>query len=173
MSAMHTTTLPTPLGPFSLVVDEDGVRAAGFVDDPATLRGQLPSALRDRPLHPIDELGPYSDAVRAYFDGDVAALDTIPVPQPEHGFHAAARRAMRGVPAGTTVSYQELAALAGSPTAVRAAGTACATNPVPLFVPCHRIIRTDGTLGGYYYGLACKRWLLDHERGESSLFGEA
>ena len=64
---------------------------------------------------------------------------------------------------GHTVSYAELAALAGRPTAVRAVGTACATNPLPVVVPCHRVLRGDGSLGGYLGGLEAKRTLLDLE----------
>jgi len=71
--------------------------------------------------------------------------------------------ASRTVSAGTTTSYTGLAALAGRPNAVRAAGSACAKNLVAPFVPCHRILRTDGSLGGYYYGLPVKAALLAHE----------
>jgi len=65
---------------------------------------------------------------------------------------------------GATVSYAALARLSGSPKAVRAVGTACATNPMPIFVPCHRVIRSDGTVGAYRGGPAAKRVLLDLER---------
>ena len=64
------------------------------------------------------------------------------------------------------LTYAELAAAAGSPRAVRAAGQAMARNPVPIVVPCHRVLRTGGGLGGYGGGLDVKRWLLDLERGE-------
>jgi methylated-DNA-[protein]-cysteine S-methyltransferase len=75
---------------------------------------------------------------------------------------------MRQIPPGETWSYAELAAKAGRPQAVRAAGQACARNLVAPFVPCHRVVRSGGSLGGYYYGLAVKRWLLDHERGDAA-----
>jgi methylated-DNA-[protein]-cysteine S-methyltransferase len=71
---------------------------------------------------------------------------------------------MRRVPAGETISYTKLAAEAGNPKAVRAAGSACAQNLIAPIVPCHRVLRTDGSLGGYYYGLPAKQWLLAHER---------
>jgi len=70
---------------------------------------------------------------------------------------------MRQIPPGQTWSYAELAAKAGRPDASRAAGSACARNLVAPFVPCHRVVRSDGTLGGYYYGLPVKEWLLAHE----------
>jgi methylated-DNA-[protein]-cysteine S-methyltransferase len=104
-----------------------------------------------------------SDAVAAYTDGDVDALDAVAVRQPGGSFLQAAWDAMRTVPAGRTVSYAELARLAGRPNAVRAAGSACARNMVAPFVPCHRILRSDGSLGGYYYGLPVKAALLRHE----------
>ena len=70
---------------------------------------------------------------------------------------------LRTVPAGAPVTYAEFAAKAGRPDAVRAAAGACARNAAALFVPCHRVIRTGGGLGGFRYGLEVKRWLLDHE----------
>jgi methylated-DNA-[protein]-cysteine S-methyltransferase len=70
---------------------------------------------------------------------------------------------MRAVAPGTTVSYAVLAAQAGNPDAPRAAGAACAANLIAPVVPCHRVLRTGGSLGGYYYGLDRKRWLLRHE----------
>jgi methylated-DNA-[protein]-cysteine S-methyltransferase len=63
------------------------------------------------------------------------------------------------------VTYTGLAARAGRPAAVRAAAQACARNPAALFVPCHRVIRSDGTMGGFRWGVPVKRWLLEHERG--------
>jgi methylated-DNA-[protein]-cysteine S-methyltransferase len=78
-------------------------------------------------------------------------------------FLTAAWKTLREVPAGEPVSYTELAARTGNPAATRAAAQACARNAAALFVPCHRVIRTDGTLGGFRWGLPVKRWLLDHE----------
>jgi methylated-DNA-[protein]-cysteine S-methyltransferase len=85
------------------------------------------------------------------------------VQQPGAVFMQASWNALRDVMAGTTVSYAQLAAMAGRPAAVRAAGTACATNLVAPFVPCHRVIRSDGSLGNYGFGVTLKRTLLGHE----------
>jgi methylated-DNA-[protein]-cysteine S-methyltransferase len=99
-----------------------------------------------------------------YFSGRRHAFD-IPLDwQLSNGF----RRTVLGhlavdVDYGTTASYRTLARLSGSPKAVRAVGTACATNPIPVVVPCHRVIRADGALGGYRGGPAAKRTLLDLE----------
>jgi len=70
---------------------------------------------------------------------------------------------LRSVAPGEPVTYTELAAMAGRPDAARAAASACARNACGLFVPCHRVVRTGGGLGGYRYGLGVKQWLLDHE----------
>ncbi|QLE75324.1 methylated-DNA--[protein]-cysteine S-methyltransferase [Streptomyces rectiverticillatus] len=164
---MRSTTLPTPLGPFSLLTTEDGILAAGFTAAPAALTAELPPPWRGRDPVPAEAPEPYASALAAYFEGRVEAIDTLPVVQSGNGFHKAAWQAMRKVPPGTTVSYRQLAESAGNPSAARAAGAACAGNLIPLIVPCHRIRRSDGTLGGYYYGLAVKRWLLDHERSAS------
>jgi methylated-DNA-[protein]-cysteine S-methyltransferase len=106
---------------------------------------------------------PALEALHRYAEGQVSALDGVAVRQPGGPFLQRAWTELRDVHAGETDSYAGLAARAGSPAAVRAAGQACARNKVAPFVPCHRILRTDGTLGGYAYGLPVKRALLEHE----------
>ena len=96
------------------------------------------------------------------------ALDTVLVEQPGGPFLTEIWRVMRQIPAGDTWSYSELAARAGRPAAIRAAGQGCALNRVAPFVPCHRVLRSDGSLGGYAYGLATKRALLDFEGAGAS-----
>ena len=109
---------------------------------------------------------PRSDAVgRAlsdYAGGDLRALDQVQVRQSGGDFRQRAWRAMRDIEPGTVETYAELAASAGSPRAHRAAGTACSTNLVAPFVPCHRVVASAG-LGGYGYGLNVKIALLEHE----------
>lgn len=158
-TSMDTTTIPTPAGPLTIVATDGGVvRVAGFTDDLAQL---LPGvALRPRP-----DLGDISKAVLAYLDGDLTAIDQVPVDQPGGGsFLAAAWQALRESRPGEPLTYTALAARAGRPAAVRAAANACARNAVALFVPCHRALRTDGGIGGYRWGTDVKRWLLAHER---------
>jgi methylated-DNA-[protein]-cysteine S-methyltransferase len=105
-----------------------------------------------------------SAALGRYFAGDVDALDDLDVGYRGTPFQNAAWQAMRDIKPGSTTSYTDLARQIGSPRAVRAVGTACGSNPVFLVVPCHRVLRSDGGLGGYGGGLDMKRWLLDHER---------
>jgi methylated-DNA-[protein]-cysteine S-methyltransferase len=160
---LDATTLKTGAGQLSLLARDGVAVAAGFapVDEMA-------ARLAEEDLKVRRDLGTLSRAVAAYFAGEITALDDLPVEQPGGDFFQAAWKAMRDVPAGETVSYAELATRAGRPAAVRAAGSACARNLIAPIVPCHRILRTGAALGGYYYGLGTKQWLLDHERRHAS-----
>lgn len=163
-TTVDSTTISTAAGPLSILAGPDGaVRAAGFVAEPESLLPLVHPELR-APVRPRTELGPVNRAVAAYFDGDLDAIDAVPVEQRTGGeFLAHSWRVLREVRAGDPVTYTGFAALAGRPLAVRAAAAACARNAVALFVPCHRVLRTDGSLGGYRYGLDVKKWLLGHE----------
>jgi methylated-DNA-[protein]-cysteine S-methyltransferase len=159
-----TTTVSTPVGPLALLVQDDALVAAGFT--PAD--EQYTRLRTTTPLRQVKAIGEFTRALSSYVDGDVAAIDTLPVEQPGGPFRQAAWKMMREVPAGETITYAELASRVGNPRAVRAAGSACAMNLIAPVVPCHRIVRTGGSLGGYYYGLPVKDWLLAHERAASS-----
>ena len=137
----------TPIGAFRAVVGDGIVRTAGFVKTNGVRR---------------DSSGVH-DVLAAYFAGDVDALDAFAVAPQGTAFKQRVWKALREVPAGKTVSYGELAARVGAPGAARAVGTANATNPICLIIPCHRVIRTGGALGGYGFGLERKRWLIAHE----------
>ncbi|MBF6412025.1 methylated-DNA--[protein]-cysteine S-methyltransferase [Nocardia cyriacigeorgica] len=166
-SAVRTAdfaTVATPIGPFTTLVDGDGaVLAAGWTADAQTLRGLVHPGLRPAALRERGELGAVTDAVLAYHRGDLTAIDTIDVRQQSGEFLMHAWQILRSVPAGTPLTYTAFAARSGRPAATRAAANACARNAAALFVPCHRILRTDGTLGGFRWGLPAKRWLIDHE----------
>ncbi|MEL6984995.1 MAG: methylated-DNA--[protein]-cysteine S-methyltransferase, partial [Actinomycetota bacterium] len=113
-----------------------------------------------------EELEPLDQPIRRYLDGDLAALEEVPVDQPGTELQHKVWAELRAIPGGQTRTYTELARSAGRPKAVRAIGSACGRNLIAPFVPCHRALRSDGTLGGYYYGLDVKRWLLSHEAGD-------
>ncbi len=104
-----------------------------------------------------------SDLIDDYFDGDISAINGIKVSQPGAPFSQAAWKAMRKISGGKVMSYSDIADRAGSPAAVRAAGSACANNAIMLVVPCHRVVKTGGALGNYAYGVNKKEWLLRHE----------
>ncbi|MEV4617952.1 methylated-DNA--[protein]-cysteine S-methyltransferase [Asanoa sp. NPDC049573] len=156
--------MATPAGPLTIVATDEGVvRAAGFTADVDELLALVHPSLRGR-ARPRADLGPVTGAVMSYLDGDLTALDAVPVEQRAGGtFLGHAWNVLREVKPGAPVTYTEYATLAGRPSAVRAAAQACARNAVAPFVPCHRVLRTDGTLGGYRYGLDVKKWLLGHE----------
>jgi len=157
-------TLSTPAGPLTVVLSRAGaVRAAGFTESTDGLLSLIHPSLREH-AEPADDIGTVGEAIRAYFDGDRTAIDEVPVEQETGGvFMAHAWKVMRQIKPGAPVTYSEFAELAGRPAAVRAAAAACAHNPVAFFTPCHRVLRRDGSLGGYRWGLPVKRWLLDYE----------
>ncbi|MEU5940672.1 methylated-DNA--[protein]-cysteine S-methyltransferase [Micromonospora sp. NPDC047548] len=163
--SIDSTVIDTPVGPLSVLAGPDGaVRAAGFTPAPETLLPLVHPSLRGTLRHRAD-LGPVTVAVRSYLDGDLTAIDGVPVRQHSGGaFMTHAWEVLREVKPGEPVTYTGFAGLAGRPAAVRAAAAACARNAAALFVPCHRVLRTDGTLGGYRWGLPVKEWLLGHER---------
>jgi O-6-methylguanine DNA methyltransferase len=107
-------------------------------------------------------LSKYADQVRDYIDGRIKKID-FPIDLQEKGFFKKVLLALRKVPYGKTVTYGDLAAMAGSPRASRAAGTACSKNPLPLVIPCHRVIASGNRLGGYGGGERLKRKLLENE----------
>ncbi len=157
---MHLT-MGTPIGPFTVVAAETSVLASGFTEDVEALLGLVHPDLRT----PRDaDLDLIAKAVRAYLDGNLSAIDEIAVVQRSAGaFLPHAWDRLREVAPGEPVTYRDFAALAGRPAAIRAAASACARNAAALFVPCHRVVRTDGGLGGYRWGIDKKEWLLAHE----------
>jgi len=157
------STLDTPFGPFTAVIDAEGaVLASGWTASLDELLPQVHASLRPESLTEGD-LGTVGEAVTRYHDGELSAVDDVPVRQRSSEFLEHAWDVLRTVPAGAPVTYTEYAAKSGRPAAVRAAASACARNAVALFVPCHRVLRTDGTLGGFRWGVDVKRRLLDHE----------
>ncbi len=151
----------TPVGPLTVLADGPAVVAAGFCSA-ADLWERLPER-RKTELRSQDHLGPLDEPIRRYLDGDVAAIDDLPLSQDGTDLQQEVWQGLRDIPAGQTRTYTELADATSKPKAVRAVGTACGRNLIAPFVPCHRALRSDGSLGGYYYGLEVKRWLLDHE----------
>lgn len=165
----QTTTVATPDGPFTVVERDGAVLASGWTAELSELTGQIHPMLRAEPLRSVPNLGAITDAVSAYYDGDLSAIDAVPVHQMSGPFRSHAWDVLRTVAPGRPLTYSEYAQLAGRPTAVRAAAGACAYNAAALFVPCHRIIRTDGTLGGFRWGVVIKTSLLNREKTTGQL----
>lgn len=158
----------SPIGPLQLISNVEGMLLTlDFSDyEPRMLRLLQ---LHHGPSELVDGAAPAPivQGIEAYFAGDIAAVEAIPVATGGTAFQRAVWAALRGIPAGSTVGYGQLAALLGRPGASRAVGLANGANPVAIVVPCHRVIGANGTLTGYGGGLHRKRWLLDHERRHS------
>lgn len=156
-------TLPCPLGTLLVAATELGVCAVKLGQDRASLVGDLE---REYPAAEILERErPREEWVRAivcHLDGEAASLD-LPIDVQATAFQWKVWRALQGIPSGETRRYAEVAKAIGKPTAVRAVARACATNPVCLVVPCHRVVPTAGGVGGYRWGSERKRRLLERE----------
>ncbi len=159
----QTLTISTPDGPFTVIAADGAVLASGWTADIADLTGQIHPTLRPITYTAVRSMGSISDAVDAFYNGRPADCMEVPVRQKSGPFRAHAWDVLRTVSPGKPVSYTEYALLAGNPAAVRAAASACAFNAAALFVPCHRVIRTDGSLGGFRWGLEVKERLLARE----------
>ena len=159
---LFLTSHKTPIGTLNLIAHEDVLLGANL-STLSALKASLDEQDKMREIKEMKSIPVISDLISDYFDGDLSALDAIKVRQPGAHFSQAAWKAMRKVKAGKTLSYADLAERAGSAAAVRAAGSACAKNAIILVVPCHRIVKTGGSLGNYAYGLTKKEWLLRFE----------
>ena len=163
MTAAFATTI-TPIGPFTAVVDADGhVLASGWTAEVGELTPLIHASLRPTDVREAGDLGSVTRAVENYHRGELGAIDDVPVAQQSGEFLVHAWKVLRDVPAGSPITYSEFAALAGRPAAIRGAASACARNAAALFVPCHRVFRIGGAMGGFRWGLPAKQWLLAHE----------
>jgi methylated-DNA-[protein]-cysteine S-methyltransferase len=167
MTTALTSTTNTPIGPFTVITtdaDTPAVLASGWTADLADLLPVIAPSLRPATTKTVSKIDGITDAVTAYHEGDLTRIDDVPVQQLSGVFLLHAWDILRHVPAGQPVTYTGFAELSGRPAAIRAAASACARNAAALFVPCHRVLRSDGSLGGFRWGLPTKRWLLDHEQ---------
>ena len=154
-------TVDSPLGPLLLAATVDGVvRVAFAAEDHDEVLARLAADVSPRILRYPARLDDAARQLDEYFAGRRRGFD-VPVDlRLAHGFRRDVLAHLREIPFGATESYATVARAAGSPKAVRAVGTACATNPIPLVVPCHRVVRSDGTIGQYRGGVEAKRTLL-------------
>ena len=157
-------TQDTPIGPFSTIVDADQrVLASGWTADVEELRVLIHSTMRPETVRAVSDLGDVTRAVDSYHRGELTAVDSVAVAQRSGEFLMHAWGVLRTVEPGAPVTYSEFAELSGRPAAIRGAASACARNAAALFVPCHRVVRIGGALGGFRWGLPVKKWLLAHE----------
>jgi methylated-DNA-[protein]-cysteine S-methyltransferase len=157
-------TVDSPVGPLLLAATDHGlVRIAFGVEDHARVLTDLATRIGPRILRSPLRLGAAVGQLAEYFDGHRRSFDLPLDLRLSSGFRRQVIDHLREIAYGRTESYAEVAAAAGSPRAVRAVGTACATNPLPVVVPCHRVLRSDGSLGGYLGGIEAKQALLSLE----------
>lgn len=155
-------TIDTADGPFTLLVDErQRVLASGWTAEPDAILARLAPARR--PESVVEGETDAAAAARAYYAGDVRAIDDVPVSQSGTVMQLAGWEALRRIAPGEPLTYTGFAAALGSPRAVRAAASICARNAPALFVPCHRVLRGDGSMGGFAWGVDVKRSLLGRE----------
>jgi AraC family transcriptional regulator of adaptative response/methylated-DNA-[protein]-cysteine methyltransferase len=161
---VHYTTVPVSLGLLLVAVTERGICGVSLGDSEeslvAALRAELPAAELVRASDSRDRL---VDAVVAPVGG-VAGGEELPLDVRATAFQWQVWRALQRIPEGATRTYQEIARELGQPSAARAVARACASNRVAILIPCHRVVRGDGALGGYRWGIARKAALLTRER---------
>ena len=158
--------LPTPAGEMIVIADSEGnLRVIDWTEHEARMKQLLDQQYGKGTytLTPALDPGGLSSAMRRYFKGDRAVIDTLPVKTAGTPFQRSVWKALRKIKCGTTISYAELARRIGRPKAVRAVGLANGQNPISVVVPCHRVIGSNGSLTGYGGGLPRKKWLLEHE----------
>ncbi len=161
--------LATPLGEMWLAVDRDGQLCGSEWSDHRVRLDRL-LKLRWGAVKRVEEKDPagMTTALRAYFAGDLAVIDTLRVNTGGTDFQREVWQALRKIPCGSTLTYGGLAVQIGRPRAVRAVGLANGANAISVVVPCHRVLGSSGALTGYGGGLPRKQWLLAHERNERS-----
>jgi methylated-DNA-[protein]-cysteine S-methyltransferase len=158
------TTTDSPFGPLLLAQTRRGLVRVGLPNqDSDELLVDLAARISPRVLEAPGELDEARRELDLYFEGRLDRFDLPLDWRLSNGFRQRVLRAINRIPYGQTRSYTEMARRAGNERAVRAAGSACGSNPIPLVVPCHRVLRTGGALGGYGGGLPMKQALLELE----------
>jgi AraC family transcriptional regulator of adaptative response/methylated-DNA-[protein]-cysteine methyltransferase len=162
MEALSTSSAPFSLGHLLVAATSQGVRVVLLGDTPEALARDLQAYLPTTPLRAAAD----ASLIQRVIANIEAPHEAPPVPLDLHGtaFQLRVWRALMSIPIGVTSTYTALAHTLGAPRAVRAVAGACAANRVAVLVPCHRVIRTDGTLSGYRWGVHRKQALLARER---------
>ncbi len=169
MITLLSDKIPSPIGGIILITRSDETDAAcplcavEFDDCLDRLERNLKARFGRYELQGVKNPGGHSEGMMAYLEGDVSAIDALPVDSGGTGFQQQVWKALRRIPAGETWQYGEMAKKLGRPDAPRAVGAANGRNPLSIVVPCHRLIGSTGKLTGYAGGLERKEWLLKHE----------
>ena len=160
---MDRLKIETPIGELTCLVRGGVLVAVAFDGDKGGTIEKVRRRFANDEVRDVRESAGVRAAFEKYFKGDVTALDSLRVDPGGTPFQAKVWASLRKIAAGKTWSYEELAKRVGSPAAVRAVGAANGANPIPLVLPCHRVIGKNGKLVGYGGGMDRKVWLLTHE----------
>ncbi|NJK80971.1 MAG: methylated-DNA--[protein]-cysteine S-methyltransferase [Chloroflexaceae bacterium] len=163
MKHLHIDRIAAPIGEVLLVVDGAAVCALDYADYEQRMMKLLHRRYGAVELVPATDPHGYSSVLRAYFAGDLHAIDVLPVSTGGTPFQQQVWHALRSIAPGTVLAYGQLAAHMGRPTAARAVGMTNGLNPVAIVLPCHRVVGANAALTGYAGGLDRKVWLLQHE----------
>jgi AraC family transcriptional regulator of adaptative response/methylated-DNA-[protein]-cysteine methyltransferase len=163
-AGIHYAIVRCALGRLLVAATDKGICRIGLADSTAALERELRKEFHSAELcRGGGKLDSWVRAIVRHLDGKQPGLD-LPLDIRGTAFQWRVWKALQSIPYGQTRSYSEIAMAVGKPRAVRAVARACATNPVALIIPCHRVVRKNGDLGGYYWGIARKRSLLDKEK---------
>jgi methylated-DNA-[protein]-cysteine S-methyltransferase len=161
---IQISSMDSPVGRLAIAATDGRVCLLHFGGDGPGVRRVLQRWYPSGTVCPHADPGGVVGVLRHYFAGKLDAFDAVEVEMNGTPFQRSVWAALRAVPAGSTVSYADIARAVGAPSSVRAVGAANGANPVALIVPCHRVVGSNGSLTGYGGGLDRKRWLLEHER---------
>lgn len=176
MASILSDRIETPIGPMVLLARDGVLLLLEFEDATDRVAREMRTRFGNADHQPAEDPFGFTSRVRAYFEGQLWAIDSIPTEGGGTDFEEQVWRELRTIACGTTQSYGAIAKRLGDPNLARAVGTANGRNPIAIVVPCHRVIGVNGQLVGYGGGLHLKKWLLAHERasapsGQTDLFG--
>lgn len=160
---LRMTSIQTPIGNLHPMVGPHGLCALIWGDRPERTEKHLSRHIGPWSVEQVEQIPDVNQPLTAYFEGDLQAIEHITLDPYGTPFQRRVWAALRAIPTGQTCSYLQLATAIGKPTAVRAVAQANGHNPIPLVVPCHRVIAANGGIGGFSCGIERKYWLLRHE----------
>jgi O-6-methylguanine DNA methyltransferase len=166
--ASAQTVMETSLGPIFLFFSDKGLVGLSFAGENDLKQGVSPGRTPATPAPTESVLKTWqqqvAQALKDYFAGKPVNIESLPLDLQGSPFLLKVWQEMKKIPHGATLSYKDLATRIGNPKAARAVGQAVGANPIPILIPCHRVINADGSLGGFSSGLDRKEWLLRHEK---------
>ncbi len=163
MNQLRYAIVNSPLDFLMIAATDRGLCSVQLGDSIAELEDQLRTEFRQASIQETDDLQEWMQAIVNYLRGNLPLPD-LPCDVRATVFQIQVWEALKKIPIGTTVHYNDIACTIGQPTSVRAVARACATNPIALLVPCHRVVPKSGGLGGYRWGVSRKQALLDLEK---------